>query len=253
LCNAYAYNPDDVIIVKQGSMPVILTVPHDGGDPLNGVPKRTKGVTVRDLGTRALAERTASLIEERTGKNPYLVIAKFGRKYMDANRAEQDALESPGAVPAYRAYHMNIARFIAAMSERYPDGAILIDLHGQSKYPDTIFRGTRSGLTVTSLIKKHGKASIQGEGSILGTLQSRGYQVFPTLQDESIQEHPRFSGGYTVCSYGSHTGKGIDAIQLEFGKTSRANPRLPEDFADAILTFLQTYCNEKFWNTCKGD
>src|SRR4249920_501735 len=90
--NAAAYDPADKIIAKQGSMPVILTVPHDGDEALGWVSPRAKGaVVVRDVGTQDLAERTADLIEKKTGTRPYLVIAKFSRKYLDANRAEEEA------------------------------------------------------------------------------------------------------------------------------------------------------------------
>ncbi len=240
-CNAYAYDPEDTVIAKQGSMPVILTVPHDGADTLGWISLRRKGATVRDVGTRDLAERTANLIEQQTGTRPYLVVAKFSRKYLDANRAEQDALESSDAIPAYRAYHSHIARFVAEVSERFPSGALLIDVHGQSDDPNTIFRGTRNGLTVKSLIKKHGNAAVQGQDSIIGALQGKGYQVFPTMETESLKEDSRFNGGYTVFAYGSNATNGINAIQIEFGRRSRENSRLAEDFTDAILVFMKKY------------
>lgn len=241
LSMAYAYEPEDKVIAKQGSMPVILTVPHDGTETLGGMSPRSKGVTVRDIGTQDLAERTADLIEKQTGTRPYLVVAKFSRRYLDANRAEKDAMESADALPAYRAYHNHIARFVAEVLQRFPNGALLIDVHGQSSDPNTIFRGTRNGLTVSSLIRKYGNAAIQGQDSIIGVLQKRGYQVFPTTQAESLTEDKRFAGGYTVLTYGSNATDGIDAIQIEFGRRSRENPRLAEDFTDAILVFARKF------------
>ena len=85
--SAHAYDPQEYVIAKPGSMPVILTVPHDGADFIFGVSNRAKGVTVRDERTRELAERTADIIEKKTGKRPFLVVAKFSRKQIDANRA----------------------------------------------------------------------------------------------------------------------------------------------------------------------
>lgn len=240
-CHVYAYDAQDKIVAKQGSMPVILTVPHDGGEALGWISARTQGAVVRDTGTQELAERTADALEKKTGNRPYLVIAKFSRKFLDANRSEEEAMESVEALPAYRAYHDQIARFVAEISARFPDGALLIDVHGQSDDPGTLFRGTRGGLTVKTLLKKYGKEVLQGEYSITGVLQGKGYQVFPPVEASGLKEDRRFSGGYTVFTYGSQMPHGIDAIQLEFGKWARSKSGLAEDLADSILVFSQKY------------
>ena len=93
-----AYDPASMVFSSTGTLPLILTIPHDGGDFLGLIPVRTKSAMVRDAGTRELAERVASRLEERLGKRPYMVIAKFSRKYLDVNRSEPDAMESPDAL-----------------------------------------------------------------------------------------------------------------------------------------------------------
>lgn len=240
-CTSYAYDAADKVIAKQGSMPVLLTVPHDGDETLGSVGVRKKGAVARDTGTKDLAERTADLLEKKTGSRPYLVIAKFSRKFLDANRQEDEAQESPETIPAYRYYHDQIAKFVAEISAKYPDGAILIDVHGQSDDPETIFRGSRSGLTARVLLKKFGKEALQGENSITGVLQSKGYKVFPPVESPDLKEDRRFNGGYTVFTYGSHNPNGIDAIQLEFGRRARDKSDLPEDFTESILIFSKKY------------
>lgn len=242
--SARAYDPDDTFVAVAGNMPLILTVPHDGGDSIGWVGVRTQGTNVRDVGTRDLAEEVADLIQKKSGRRPYLVIAKISRKFIDVNRAEPEAIESPDAAPAYRAYHARVAAYVAEVSEKFPKGALLVDVHGQSEEPDTVFRGTGSGKTVRSLTKKYGNAAIQGEGSIVGLLQEKGYRVFPGVQEASLKEHPHFNGGYTVSRYGSNTATGIDAIQLEFGKNLRNTSRLPEDLADVLLRFMGKYVPE---------
>lgn len=132
-----AYEASNVVESSKGDLPLILTVPHDGGEFLGLIPVRTKGAVVRDAGTRDLAERVASLLEERLGKRPYVVIAKFSRKYLDANSAEQDAMESQDALPAYRAYHDQVSTFVAEIKSKFPAGALLVDIHGQSDDPNT--------------------------------------------------------------------------------------------------------------------
>lgn len=237
--SANAYDAESYVVARPGSMPIILTVPHDGADFVPGVSNRSGGVTVRDERTRELAERTADLIEKKTGKRPYLIIAKFSRKQIDANRSEEEAVEGPEALPAYRAYHAHIATYIAAVKATSPAGGLLIDVHGQAGLPNTIALGTRNGLSVKSLLVQHGATALYGPQSILGSLQSQGFDVFPAAK--GVKEDPRYNGGNTVFAYGSHTTKGIDAIQLEFGRGPRSSGKTAEAFANAILAFQTKY------------
>jgi N-formylglutamate amidohydrolase len=230
-----------LVISSEGSLPLLLTVPHDGDEPIGSVPARTAGATVRDLGTRPLAEKVASLLEQKFKARPRLVIARFNRKYLDANRAEQDAMQSVEALPTYLAYHAEVARHVAELRAAFPQGALLLDIHGQSEDLNTTFRGTRAGLTVKALVQKHGIEAIQGEKSILGGLASRGYNVNPSVGSASLEEDRRYAGGHTVFLYGSHRPQGIDAIQFEFGKNQRTSWNLAEHFAEAIAVFLTRY------------
>ena len=236
-----AYDPSSLVASSKGTLPLILTVPHDGGEFLGLLPARTKGAIVRDAGTRELVESVAALLEKRLGKRPYVVIAKFSRKFLDANRAEQDAMESQDALPAYRAYHDQVRAFVSEVKLQFSAGALLVDVHGQSDDPNTTFRGTRGGLTAKALLARFGPAALQGEKSITGVLASMGYQVNPVAGAESLREDPRFAGGHTVFYYGSQNPDGIDAIQLEFGKSHRANPRLAEDLTEALVVFMNQY------------
>ena len=243
---ARAYDAASMVIASSGTLPLILTVPHDGGASLGSTPERTRGRSKqykigRDVGTRALAEQIAAHLEARFGKRPYIVIAGFHRKYLDANRVQQDAMQSPEALPAYRAYHDQIAAFVADAKRRFPVGALLVDVHGQAEEPDIIFRGTQDGVTTTALLKRFGATVLSGEKSILGVLEAKGYQVHPPVAANTLKEDPRFLGAYTVHAYGSHRPLGIDAIQLEFGARIRKQPRLPQDVADALHTFMRQH------------
>ena len=98
--HSLAYDASGMVVSSKGALPLILTVPHDGGEFVGLMQARKKGTVVRDAGTRELAERVASVLEAKTGKRPYLVIARFSRKVLDANRSEADAMESEDALPA---------------------------------------------------------------------------------------------------------------------------------------------------------
>jgi len=135
---AVAAGGDDSVRFSKGDLPLILTVPHDGTVVPHDVPARkpenlARDKVNRDVGTAPLAERIAKRLEEQLGKRPYLVIERIERKYLDVNRSEQDALQSPAMQPAYRAYHQQIAAYVAEIRDRFPSGALLIDVHGESK------------------------------------------------------------------------------------------------------------------------
>lgn len=238
---AAAYEASAVLEARAGSLPLLLTVPHDGNDFLGFHPSRTQGATVRDVGTRDLAERVADLLQQQTGRRPYLVIAKVSRKQVDMNRPESEAVESGELLPAYRAYHAQVAAYVAELREKFPGGALLIDVHGQSGEPNTTFRGTRAGLTASRLLGRFGPSALQGANSITGLLAARGYTVNPAPDAQDLKEDPRYAGGYTVFAYGSHRPEGIDAIQLEFGRQHRASSRLAEDLAAALAGFMASH------------
>jgi N-formylglutamate amidohydrolase len=230
-----------LVLAEAGALPLLLTAPHGGVQAIPGIPARVQGTTVRDAGTSELVERVAAGLHERLGRRPYVVVARFSRRFLDANRPQPEAMESPDALPVYRAYHGRIAEFVAEMKSRFPRGALLLDMHGQGRAPDTIFRGTRDGLTVRALLARHGPGALQGADSLIGLLASKGYRVDPPIGSESRREDRRFDGGHTVATYGSHHAGGIDAMQLEFGRHLRADARLPTDVADALVAFLSRH------------
>lgn len=243
---ARAYDATQMVVATEGALPLLLTVPHDGDVLLGSTALRTPGnrpqdKVTRDFGTRKLAEQIAEQLNARLGRRPYLVIARVSRNYLDVNRVQQDAMRSPDALPAYLAYHDRIAGYVDALRQQFPAGALLVDIHGQSDEPNIIFRGTRAGLTTASLIKRFGPDAIDGQHSIFGALAAKGYQIHPVARDRSLREDPRFDGGYTVATYGSHHPQGIDAIQIEFGKHLRGNPGLATDVADGLISFMRHY------------
>lgn len=220
------------VVAQPGQLPLILTVPHDGAAALAGVPLRTQGTTVRDLGTRPLADALAVRIETRTGRRPYFVATTISRQYIDMNRSEAEALESEAAVPVYREYHARIAGFVAELRDRYPGGALLLDIHGQGAEPALVFRGTRNGQTAAPELAT-------GPGGLFGRLAAKGLGVHPALDAASQREDPSFNGGFTVATYGRMQPNGIDAIQLEFGRQLRENARLPDELAEVVVALLR--------------
>ncbi|MEP3477787.1 MAG: hypothetical protein ABJZ55_00930 [Fuerstiella sp.] len=236
-----------LVSVVPGDLPIILTAPHGGGNAIDGVPKRQgNGVgmfkAMSDAFTDQLTEKLADAIEKQTGKRPYTVIARFHRKYLDANRRAQDAYESPNAAPIHDYYHQAIVEAKKSVTDRWGRG-LLIDIHGQAKEPKAIFRGTQNGKTTKHLVKRFGVEALQGKASLFGQLAAAGFPVIPDVGSTDL-EHSAYDGGYTVVTHGSLSGGTIDAIQLELGRHLRvpgANIKTADQLAKAIIAFSEKY------------
>ena len=236
--------PAEWITVASGALPIILSAPHGGRAAIPELATR-RGVGVpqftieRDSNTAELAELLAGKIAARLGAQPFLVIARFERKYVDANRPETAAFESAEAKAYYDAYHAALAAAVLKVRRSWGTG-LLLDLHGQGAERDTIFRGTDNRSSVAALVKGFGGEAVSGPKSILGQMRLRGYKVEPG----SDERERRYTGGHTTRMYGSHREGGVDAIQLEFGANLRAKnnlERTADDLAHAIEIFAKAY------------
>ncbi|MDF1799281.1 MAG: N-formylglutamate amidohydrolase [Planctomycetota bacterium] len=214
-----------LVTVEAGELPVLILAPHGGSEAIPDAAVRSgDGVAsfsrTRDVGTAELAMRTADALEELTGRRPYLVVARFHRRYADANRPPAQAFEDAAAGVVYEAYHQALAAARGELQRRWGAGLVL-DLHGQSAEPGAIFRGTQNGSTARNLVERFGRGALTGEDSLIGKLAALGFPQLPAV-DSSAAEDPRYDGGYTVRTYGSGgAGVGVDAIQLELGRALR--------------------------------
>jgi N-formylglutamate amidohydrolase len=238
--------PEEWLTFWAGSLPIILAAPHGGRQAIPGVSARigagvAQFVTGRDHNTAELARAVAMSLNERFGAKPFLVIAEFGRRYIDVNRPDDQAYESAGARLYYAAYHDALEQACVQIKRRWGRG-LLLDIHGQGAHHDAIYRGTQNGRSVNALTNRFGRDAISGAGSIVGYLACHGYRVLPDPTGNDIEK--LYSGGYTTQLYGSRRGGAVDAIQLEFGATlrSRANiEKTASDLADAIAVFSRQY------------
>jgi N-formylglutamate amidohydrolase len=242
----HAAAADYLVLAKPGGLPILITAPHGGSEVISGVMARTSGKTLKDEHTLELAEALANRLHKQLGARPYLVAARFSRKYIDANRKETTAYNGKEAKLYYDEYHRRIREFIAEIRQKHPGGALLIDIHGQSTDNGALYRGTRNGTTVDNLLNLHGCAALTGKNSVFGVLTFRGYPVIPANSDsDCLFEEAKYVGGYTVATYGSNNADGIDAIQLEIGGTLRKKPAFADDLAEAVATFYKKFLVER--------
>ena len=231
----------ELVIARPGTLPILITAPHGGTLAIPGVPERTRGIRSRDTGTLEIALALEKQLEQALGERPHLVAARFHRKYLDANRVARDAYESDAARPAYDAYHDSIRGYVREMKARFPEGAVLLDIHGQAQDPRVIHRGTRDGDTVFGLLRRHGEPALTGPLSLFGGMAARGLKVFPSGTPLGRPpEDPRWRGGHTVHAYGSGQG-GLQAIQIEYGLDLRHDPQVVAATAAALVEFCRAY------------
>jgi len=241
-----AADSDKLLTFWAGTLPVILAAPHGGREAIPGItPRRGVGVpqftVARDSNTAELAEAIAVKLRQRLGATPFLIIARFERKFVDANRDPAAAYEMPQAKPYYESYHRAISQSAETIRQKWGSG-LLLDLHAQGTQAEAIFCGTDNGKSVSQLQKQFGNAALRGPKSLLGHLASTGYKILPDLTGQ--ERESRYTGGFTTRTYGSHQGTRIDAIQLEIGSNLRAKANLERtanDFADAIEVFAREY------------
>jgi N-formylglutamate amidohydrolase len=235
-----------LLTLTTGNLPLVLVAPHGGREAIpgigirqgNGVPQFKTG---RDHNTAELAEAIALKLGQMSGAKPFLVIARFHRKYIDANRPSIEAYEALEAQPYYGAFHSAVDEACKHIRQVWGRG-LLLDIHGQAAEANVIFRGTMHGKSVTDLVQRFGRQAMTGRHSILGQLALSGYKILP---EPSVNDREsRYSGGHTVQTYGSHRATRIDAIQLEFGTRLRARGNVDQtavDVAAAIRVFAKEY------------
>src|SRR5262245_6398972 len=214
----------------RGSMPVILTCPHGGEKKPPGIDARKPEDTPpncqfeldEDRETALITESVAQQILDLTGLTPYVVIAEYRRRFIDANRKELCAFTNPAARPFYVEYHNRITSFIDEISRQNAHQGFLFDIHGFRQIqsdPLDIHLGTDNG---GSLLPGFDRASLFQQHRLAGLLIAARhvnpggpelppfqYRVFPP--DADTLENRSVDGGFTIQQYGAF----ISSIQLE--------------------------------------
>ena len=213
-----------------GRMPLVITCPHDGRAEPPGVPERPDdqaGCLTKkqaDLSTRTIALGLSSAVQALMGLEPSMVVARFHRRYIDANRPEKCAFVAREARPLYREYHNRITAAIRSTVKQFPRLGILVDIHGAadlSEEPDThVLLGTDGGESIARLLELDPRILFRRQG-LVRSLQSGGFGVIPANAGDP--EHASFDGGFTVQRHGASRTSGIDALQIEVVRKVRLN------------------------------
>ena len=251
MIRALSYENALLVDRLRGTLPVLLACGHDGTEQPEGVPPRSgKDLpasclfnTSRDRDAASLTRAVAEQLRARAGEMPYVVIATFDRDYIDANRSADCAFETDAAQTYYEEYHAVLRGLVNEIRAENDGIGLLLDLHGSKRReeaPADIYVGTENGQTITALREGTSDDVLYRRRGLVGLLRAAGYAMLPG--EAGVPEHPSFTGGYTVETYGSHHADGIDAIQLEIVAELRTDVTrrlaLAADLADAIASLL---------------
>jgi hypothetical protein len=258
------YSETRLVKRHQGTMPIVLTCPHDGTETPPGVTERTEAnnppacgafKVSRDTNAADVTERVAQRILETTGLSPYVVIARFGRRFIDANRERPCAFvadTAAAAAPFYDEYHETIKGFVRELLTENDGRGFLFDIHGTRPFdgdPGTLFLGTDNGGSLSRGFSRDLLFARHGLNGLLSAVrrppltppggEDFHYTVSPANAD--AVENPAVDGGFTVRNQSAQ----LNCVQIEIVRDLRVDETLRgflvEDLAAAIPNFVRRY------------
>jgi N-formylglutamate amidohydrolase len=245
----------NLVARHRGALPVLIACPHGGDVIPSDVPVRDGRSTpegcdfepAKDLNTREIGVGVAQRMLDIFGQAPYVVIAEFHRKCIDANRSRRCAFEVPAAQRYYDEYHNTLRAFVDEIRAENGGLGLLFDIHGTVGIPAdpaAIYLGTANGETITRLLATDPNA-LWRRCSLRGFLEAAGHVISP--RQPGVPETPALSGGFTVRTYGSSHADGLDAMQVEIDDSLRRDPdernALIEVLAYAIGNLVSRYAD----------
>ncbi|MBN1801343.1 MAG: N-formylglutamate amidohydrolase [Candidatus Lokiarchaeota archaeon] len=238
---------------EQGSIPIILSVPHDGRIECENIPKRTSGILGFDKGTMKLAKDLTDwfvkISQERIGKShtPSQVVSKIRRSQIDLNRSPNQAFyeKSDIASKIFKKYHDTIRNITTENISKHGI-SILIDIHGfESHKRPPGFRDVDVILGTDNLKSFYSEdiPKLQWNNTIRGKLIRKFLKLgVPIAPGNPWEEEIVLKGGYIVQEHGASNNPRSRAIQIEFSDRLRLRN---EDLKNLVLKNLaEQFLNE---------
>ncbi len=262
-----SYTTDKLVRRHRGTLPILLTCPHDGGETPPGVAARTAATTPgdctggnrfnigRDSGANEITRRVAQRMYQVFGESPYVVLAEFSRQFIDANRPSDSrnsncAFVDGDAREFYDAYHNWVNTYVShILSNNRNATGFLFDMHGTQLIPGDpadIYLGTHGGATLQSITRddlflRRGLVGLLTANKHIIPTSGDGFNFAVAPASSTIDESEGVGGGFTVRHYGGT----INAIQLELAPEMRNNNEkkeiLIEELAYTLVNFARQH------------
>lgn len=257
---------EQLIEIRSGTLPVILTVPHGGTLKPDNILKRRYGVTGMDSNTAPLADMISEEMEQRYGGKPHAIFARLHRSRLDPNREIEEAAQGePTAEAAWHRFHDGAQKACDSVAREFGYG-LLLDIHGHRHLDQRVELGylikatelkagdnelnADEALIARTSIRELDKRSpqsfaelVRGPQSLGGLLEARGFRSLPS----PTKAYPGvlagyFSGAYDVTAHGSRDGGTVSAIQVECPwEGLRDRPENQRRFAIALAESVGVY------------
>ncbi len=217
MCKDFAVGVDNYVQTLAARSPsrVLITVPHDGVHGLElepFVPRRINGTVLHD-------GAVWPIVRDAIGAYPVNVVrGLMSRRFLDYNRAPEDAFELPQFEALYQKYHGAIYVHLQQMLRHSAqEELLLLDVHGFSNQPPyaprdgyDLILGTGNRETIL-----HGAP----DEAFAEFFRQRGYSVFlPKTQAQTAQDD-WLNGNFTVRTVARELG--VNAIQVEIARRFR--------------------------------
>lgn len=273
----HAQSLEQMIEVRQGTLPIILTVPHGGALKPENVLARRYGVTGTDSNTISLSEMIIEELEARHGGRPHVIISRLHRSRLDPNREIKEAAQGdPTAEAAWHLFHNSAQKACDAVMKKHGLG-LLLDIHGhrhmdqrvelgylvksEQLRPDDAALNADAALIASTSVRDLDRRSpqsfaelLRGPYSLGSLLEARGFRSVPSpdkLRPGLMSTY--FSGAYDVSAHGSRDGGTVSAIQIECPWNGvRDKPENQRRFAKALVDSLGIYFETHFGRTLKA-
>jgi hypothetical protein len=252
----------------QGTMPLVISVPHGGTVNLSEIPDRSceGAVTVTDSYTKELALEIADHLIKFKGQSPYLVICNLIRKDVDQNRDKPEATCGDSRMDApWESFHTQIDEAINEAVAQF-GFCIYIDLHGHGhpeqrlelgymlsdKELKEIYQTRRVPAKQHSLSNylkaSNGKLELHDllfGPQAFGTLMANeGFPSVPSAQDPFPEEGQKFfNGGYNTRRYTANDYPQVVGWQIESNmkgvRDKVGRPVFAAAFAKVISQYIE--------------
>lgn len=243
-----------------GSMPLIISVPHDGHLEPSDIPIRKYGTFDRDIRTHDFSLSLYNSIKQITGKAPYLIISRLHRNRLDLNRdIVEGAQGNKDAIKHYNEYHGFIERAKCLIGKK----GLFIDFHGHAHEKQRLeigymlsgselnksdyelnyfnYEGSSSIRNLVARSKFNFANILRGDSSMGYFMEDNLVSAIPSDMNPSPNGDPYFNGGYNTKLYGSIESGEFNSMQFETPWDHRKSLTDRRNFADSYAYAIHSF------------
>jgi hypothetical protein len=263
------YGKNNYTQYHQGSLPIIISVPHGGLVDPSSIPDRTCGspTTVTDSYTIELARQIDTALFNLTGCRPHLIICNLRRTKIDCNRnIAYGACGNLEAETAWNEFHNFIDTAQLISQNVHAGRAFYIDLHGHGKpilrlelgygitgselnnidsflnTPAQIASSSIGNLVNTNINGYTHAELLRGDFALGTLLANAGFPSVPSRQTPHPDATAYFYSGYNTNNHTCiSSGNTVNGLQMECHQTVRFDYLNRKTFADSLAITLANY------------